>query len=286
MLRKILRRSRLPVVMNFFVFHFSSSASPNDLKFLKSPHWNNFVQLVFHCHQSYPALYTPIEWIRLDLLPENELSQLMTTHSDIYSQLKKQKFSPQSAEEIKKKSCAAAEELKKLIKKTETQLKTNLLGSHKMILETLPEKLRLAITPLDQIFLTSSEMGKKISTDFSQKSLPPSQTIQVDIDTRIITFKSEQPAYRENEALPVAEFYRIKLHDQSESKILIRAFMTTPTNILGKDLLISRDQLSGFLFEATKQSDFPLGVFPSSKQTWVDESGNSHFQGDGHNHKH
>ncbi len=259
---------------------------------MKSKDWIYFVDCLAPCQKKSPTLYLPIELYRIDLVDEGAFIELSKKYARIWRDLGNKEYKKGSTVEKEDVSCQANEELLALIRKREKELSRSLRGSHKYVLDNLPEHSRIGLSPLDDVFLKNTEVGKKIQKDLALKETLLPRAFSYDEKAKQLNFEGVRVSAQGSsleEAEKLQAYYRLKYGEQGDDKLKFRGTFAKSSDPLGSDLTLRKEYLGGTVFNPqTKSSQLPFGSYPKSKDMWETpgQPGQSHFSGDGHNHSH
>jgi hypothetical protein len=241
--------------------------------------WPTYVDCIVHIQKKHPNLFRPLETIRIDQLPTTDLVQQVEHFSKLWrTHAKDLRFRHQIEESRDKVSEEANRQLRSLVAKIEAQKgKPALQGSTLKIVKSIPEESRLAMTPLDDLFQKSTEVGKKIASDSRVGEQGGYDSYLVDDKNRSIVFKRSQ----DNNQLD----YRLKVVDAfATGRLRLRGLLGSLPDPVGADISVETANMRGSFFNPSSNDVYPFGKYPRGKDLWVDERGVQHFSGDGHKH--
>jgi hypothetical protein len=261
--------------ITFFLFFFFKIASAQT-GFIKHPLWQDYFAAINLYNRVHTDVYKPIELLPLDLIDEKKLNQEITFTANEWINFKKIKKGT-LAERDKEImiSRKANERLLSLLQKIQKPGETTSL---KAVIDILPEASRLALTPLDPIFL-NGVLGEKIKKDLAEKGKHPTQLSRVKVNSSkgslVFDFSDDKDLK-----------YKVNLIAKSPIDIAIKSEFKRARNLSEAtqgDSKLQVYQLSGDFYEK-KFSNNPFGKFPLKTERFLDEGGHSHFSGDGHKH--
>ncbi len=257
----------------------STSTTPSLEEFVNSPHMGAYVQSLRYYQQKHPLAFPPLELLRIDLISENDFVKQAQKYAQDWKNQQSKRATPQRDQDMLNLSREANESLESLFRKANIGSSAK-LGSLKMLIDKLGESTRVALTPLDPMFKTS-EVGNKIYKELSKLSGVELQGVFYDMKKYELRFDGK----KDGRAQTIL-FVRAIQDSNNPSIVKVRTYIKTPTEALGPDLTFRSDYFSGTFLNTKDKSDLPFGKFPTASKRWMDESGNSHFEGDGHNHPH
>jgi hypothetical protein len=212
------------------------------------------------------------EWIRFDLIQPNRLRTHVRESVDAWRAIPSNRGDSLFRQEQLRVSRQTYEKLEALL----TEHKTlSVRGGTRSCLQAIPEYARYALTPLDPLFL-ASELGQKIKQDLDKVGAV--EVFKLDTESRRLQFLNADGR----------EIYRIQVSDvssnEAQKRIIGQSFVRGSRAEL--NALIRPSLLNGSFWNPRQMDRNPLGVYVSPQERWVDESGVTHFHGDGHDHKH
>lgn len=245
-------------------------------EFLKNAMWKDYLTAISLYHRVHPEVYKPIELLPLDMInPEVFQKEIISTANEWLSFKKTKKGTLAERDKEIMISRQANERLFSLLQKIQKPGETTSL---KAVVDILPEASRLALTPLDPIFL-NGVLGEKIKKDLAKKGKHPSQLSRVKVNSSkgslVFDFSDDKDLK-----------YKINLTAKSPTDISVKSEFKRARSLsesTQSDSKLQVYQLSGNFYEK-KFSDNPFGKFPLKTERFLDEGGHSHFSGDGHKH--
>ena len=250
---------------------------------VKTPEWAPFTDCLSFYQKRYPKVYVPVEFLRLDRLPAHAIEKMVADYGTRWKAFNASRMSSGSEEARLKLSREANSELDGLRRTAERAGRRNFIGSSRAVVSNMPPSSRIGLTFFDALF-ESSEVGKKIAADLRTKSEFGFMAYTVNRERKQIIFEG-LPAAWVNTPMEPRPFYVLELGEQSGGDILkLRGVFKGSVEPASPDLRVRRTNLRGTLFNDQDSSQLPLGRMPAAKDVTIDESGHSHFSGDGHNH--
>lgn len=244
--------------------------------------WKLYVEAIYYYQAKYPRVYRPLEWIRLDRLPETEFLAQVEKFGGAWDSLEKSRASRERETTQLQVSQSANRSLETLWRSLPSPPDRS-LGTFKALLAAIPPGRRLALTPLDPAFL-SSALGQKIKKELAQKTELSPLAITLDEKSRNLNFEGLPPAWLDRPVAP-RTFYRLSWEEGAEpGSYRFQSHFSSEAARAGPDLQAQKTLFRGTLFNEKDTSRFPFGKIPQGSDLWVDETGSSHFAGDGHNH--
>lgn len=262
-------RYLLKALCFMFCVYSNTYASETHKDLLKTATFKAYLESLLWFQNKNPGVYTPPEFIRFDLIEYRLLWAEINRGSKPWIDLKNKKLgTDKTLQEQRRISVENNERLWKILQSA-TKSQKPLYGSTQFYIDLVPLSHRIALTPFDSLF-KQSDLGRKIFSDL--KESPESFLIQTEKKKIIFTSNTKS--------------YEVSILSKPDSKDLI--FKTKQANNqspIGSDLKMNKNYLRGSLFGSEKWNDlssFPFGTLPKQKETWLDESGKTHFGGDGH----
>lgn len=259
----------------FFSF-FVSNIVFAGTEFLKHPLWQDYIAAINLYHRIHPDVYKPLELLPLDIINKQKLEEEITFTANEWLNFKKLKRGTLSERDREISISRKANE--RLFELTQNIQKAGETTSLKEVIEAIPESTRLALTPLDPIFL-NGVLGKKIKEDLAEKGKHPSQLSRVKVNSAKGSLLFD---FSDNKNLK----YKINLITKSSSDISFKSEFKEARELAVATQSDSKLQAYslGADFYEKKFSDNPFGKFPLKTERFLDEGGHSHFSGDGHKH--
>jgi len=254
---------------------------------LETPEWKSFVVSLAPCRKERAKDFFPLELMRLDEVSIDDLVKIVRTHGGIWMRRSEEFASGLERQILQLKlSCAANTALQEFFVNAQSEAKKSLKGSTVALLKSLPEGQRSALSLLDAVFFASSDVGKKVLADLKTHPELNLQAFSYDEKQGIVTFEGTPGAWA-NLNLPPRPYYELKFQNQAGDKNwkFRGTFLGDPTPI-SADIVQSKENYRGSVFNPASNTFLPFGEVPSTKQIFKDETGLSHYAGDGHNHKH
>ncbi|HVJ64988.1 MAG TPA: hypothetical protein VM901_07020 [Bdellovibrionota bacterium] len=245
---------------------------------LASPSWGPYTEALVHAQRKHPYLYRPLESLRLDLLPAAEVAAQVQHFADRWTKEPRALRQRGDVESAKDKiSDEANRQMQALVQRTAQQNpRLSLSGTTREILATLPEASRLALTPLDEVFQSSTEVGKKIGADLRLRGAEAS-AYRLDEKSRAIEFSTGADLDSLNYTLKAVSAFEAGL-------FRLRGLFGNSSDPVGTDVTVAAEFMRGTFFNPSSTDRYEFGTYPKVKDRWVDERGATHFGGDGHKH--
>lgn len=250
---------------------------------LVSPSWKTYLQALVPCQRSYENVYFPLEWVRVDLLDLKVFRSHVREAVVKWESLGQKYRSRELLEKQRSVSCDINRALKGLVDKRAKEKKISLLGTSAEVLRSIPGELRLALTPVDALFLNTHEVGKKIAADLKTMPQMNLESVTVDSKNKIFIFEGKPAAWLHLK-IPSKKYYKLESLRSDNGVWSFRGRGIDKGTLVGADVKIREDRLIGGIFNQKNMERYPLGYYPRDQNLWVDESGFSHFHGDGHQH--
>jgi hypothetical protein len=253
---------------------------------LTSPQWPHYLRCLNYFLKYSPSSYFPIELIRFDKLPFDEIKKQVITHGNDWLRIYKNESRYKTNHEEKISiSKAALYDLYKLLQRTKKE--HQIYGGRSDVLELFPIETRLSLTPLDNLF-KSNIFYKELKKIMQKAGLSEWNAFTFDSDNQIIILERSTSLDRPKLNFPIALINIKNLtnsNDNFNNKITFQV-----TSLQKKETLpnfqINTSYLRGNFFQSDKNNPYPFGKFVDSKEVFLDEKGEQHFGGDGHNHSH
>jgi hypothetical protein len=265
----------------FVALLFSGILYSNEFKtkkWLAQKEWSQFVKLLGVYQTRSPGAFVPIEWVPVSALDETELKNLVGTFVKKSLQISKEK-----QEDLELLSLQANEQFRQLVAKAKA-----LPTAENILLANLDPQFRKSLTPLDEVF-KGSELGRKIAKDLAK--YPEYEVSKVTADTKqkkLVYWARKRSEYNNDFFnVPAQPFYILEVHDSANSaqgELILKGRFVDSAKGLTEDLKFSKTFLKGSFFGSASGQDSILGPLPKTNRVFVDESGVSHFAGDGHKH--
>ncbi|MEO5668697.1 MAG: hypothetical protein ABIR96_11615 [Bdellovibrionota bacterium] len=262
--------------------------SPQLTALLNSAEWKSFVIALAPCRKDQPKAFFPLELMRLDEVSADALTKMVRQHATQWVR-KSEEFGsgPERQRSQLKLSCDANRALQEFFVNAQKSADHSLKGSTISLLRSLPENQRNALSLLDGVFFTSSDVGKKVLSDLKKHPELNLQAFSYDEGKGVVSFEGSPGAWGNLNISP-RPYYELKFKNyQSDSTWKFRGIFTGDPTPVSADIVQNKENYRGSVFNPGSNSpNLPFGAFPSGKQMFKDETGLSHYQGDGHNHKH
>ncbi len=242
--------------------------------------WPAYVSAVQYYQVVSPAVFSPLELLRLDLLKFSTLSEQVKTVGSEWETLEKKTRSKAVLEEKESLSRKANDWLHVQFRKE----KISPHGTHLKILKSMKITQRYALTPMDGLF-QNTEIGKKIANDLKSRSEFEVRSLKFLKEKQAIVFEGVPVVWGKNSkvaALPIYQITAASVEDGSVVKL--RAQFIDKAEAAYPDLKFRKEYLGGSFFDSKSSGRFLLGPMPQQKSIFLDEGGTSHFSGDGHKH--
>lgn len=254
----------------------ANAQSQADSQFpISHPRWKLYLHTLLAYQKSFPGIYTPIDLIRWDKIPQDWLQTQIGKYSNSWERLQKKSLTADLRRtEETVVSRKANEELYQFIQSLEkSQNPFFWVGSTRPILDSMSENERLSLTPLDAVFQESS-LGLQLFDRIRERKTGK-------LISGFIIDKKQQRLILEEDA---NNYFKFEIKDApSPQDLLIRTFYGREERV-GLDIKIQKENFRGYLLKPLSNDRFPFGPMPLKKNQWVDERGHSHFEGDGHKH--
>jgi hypothetical protein len=253
---------------------WAQEKNPNSV--CQDPSWPEYVAILGYYNQQIPQVYTPPEWIAFDKLETAAFKK----HSQEAIRAWKAVPSHQGEKVFREARLRVArdtyEALESLLKAAKIQ---TLRRGAKGCLHSTPESSRVAVTPVDALFL-GTELGQIIKQDLDR--LPPTEFFEL---SSAGTSSRPSLVFRDTAD---KEIYRVRVSRApgTDEQMRLRGESRLPGFESKLNKLIRPSLFSGSFWTPEKLDRNPLGIYVRQSERWVDESGVTHFQGDGHDHKH
>lgn len=246
-----------------------------------SSNWQQYMRCLSFFQKYSPSSYYPPELIRFDRLPLNELAQQVQKFSNSWIATIKSSKNSKDIHNLKIEISKNANwELYLLLKSTSDHAST--YGSRSDLLEKFPKDARSAMTPLDDSFKINT-FSKELSKTLGKGGISSWNAFSFDPKDKSLQLEIAPNLLQARISYPVAI-----ITNKSESNISNTFKVRTPASTLSgvPDLRVDPSYLQGNFFNPKSNDSTPFGKYVNSSDTFVDEKGQSHFSGDGHNHKH
>jgi hypothetical protein len=260
----------------FFCILILAKLSFAETSFLKHPLWQDYLSAIHLYHRTHPDVYKPLELLPLDLIDETKLNQEITLTANEWINFKKTKKG--SLAERDKEIMISRKANERLLSLLQNIQKPGETTSLRAVIDILPEASRLALTPLDPIFL-NGVLGEKIKKDLAEKGKHPTQFSRVKVNSSkgslVFDFLDDKDLK-----------YKINLTSKSPTDISVKSEFKRARSLAEStqnDSKLQTYNINGDFYEK-KFSDSPFGKFPLKRERFLDEGGHSHFSGDGHKH--
>ncbi|MEO5668884.1 MAG: hypothetical protein ABIR96_12560 [Bdellovibrionota bacterium] len=233
--------------------------------------WSSYLVSLGDYQKSYPGLFTPLDLVRWDKLPDEWLKTQIRKHGLAWQHLeaKTLEFKERRSERLAL-SRRANQELFDAEKALEKQRRL-WMGATRAQLDTLKPEDRFSLTPLDEAF-QRSDLGKQLSQRFGGKNPGMITGFLVDPANKTLIIETGENDY-----------FKTVFDDSNATALHVRAFWGRDER-LGTDVTMLKENFRGFLLNPQSGERLPLGPYPAKANLWVDERGTSHFKGDGHKH--
>lgn len=240
---------------------------------LNHPQWKNYVHSLLAYQKLFPGIYTPIDLIRWDKIPEDWLFSQIRKHGLLWERLKSKTLSmnDRRTEQTVLSRNANEELYRKILELEKSQKGFFWMGSTRFVLDSLDESERVSLTPLDPVF-QKSDLGSQIYSRIKLKENAATLSgFLIDKKSQRMIFESADSGY-----------YKVEFHEApTPQELLIRTYFGKNER-LGSDIKIRKENFRGYLFNTSSNEPLPMGPLPLKKNQWVDESGRTHYSGDGH----
>ncbi len=246
-----------------------------------SSNWENYLRCLSFFQKYSPSSYYPPELIRFDRLPFNELAQQVEKFSKSWlSTIKSRKASKDIHYQKLNVSKEANWELYLLLKNNADR--ASMYGSRRDLLDKFPKEARSAMTPLDDSFKLNT-FSKELSKTLEKGGISSWNAFSFDPQEKSLQLEIAPNLSQARISYPIAS---ITLKDKSNVSNTFK--VRTPASQMSgiPDLRVDPTYLQGNFFNSKSNDYTPFGKFINSNDTFIDEKGQSHFSGDGHNHKH
>jgi hypothetical protein len=81
-----------------------------------------------------------------------------------------------------------------------------------------------------------------------------------------------------------SDYFKVEFKEAPTSQELVIRPYYGKDQRLGGDIKLRNENFRGYLLNASSVEKLPFGPLPLKTNQWVDESGHTHFHGDGHKH--
>jgi hypothetical protein len=221
----------------------------------------------------------PPELIRFDRIPFTELrNQSLKFGAQWLTAMRAGTSSSDSHNQKLRASQEANWALHQLLAKLRERV--YVFGSREDLLKAVPADTRLALTPLDDLF-KMSVFNRELAKVLEKGNVKYWNAFSFDPKEK--NFRLERATGLEQAQMiyPIAD---VSKKFEADGRMSFKVRAPASSNSL-PDLSIDTSYLNGSFFGA-KKGPYPFGKFVNPNEVFVDEKGQSHFDGDGHKHSH
>jgi len=246
------------------------------------PEWPVYLKALHYYRKDYPGVYPAPELVRWDHLPMKPLGQQVETVTKYWRALEIRPTSPDVQSDqltLSRNANQALYELLREARKANPQASTQ--GSTRLFVDKVPADLRTALTPLDPSF-QNTPFGKSLAPALGGGEIV---SFSIDEGARRVVLETRGAAAARPSAAGGPESIVLVLPDTKASGEALLRTVAADGTPLGAGVKYRPSEFKGRLLNPRDTSNpYPLGALPKPSETWTDESGSTHFGGDGCKH--